>query len=123
MKLGHVGQLSANFPFQAGNDKPLQRIASAGSQELGMWVPGRHQHLLGLTIHGVKIGFDLDSQGFGPFAPVDRQHAMRRHTAQRLVVAEIILKWAFSLALRLFFLVFLFLLAAVRPRGDFGRRR
>ena len=74
MCFGPIGQFAAHFAFQARNDQPLQCVAPAAAQKVGVRMFGRHQQFVCRGLHGLLIGVDLDPQQLGLFAVRERKH-------------------------------------------------
>src|ERR1700755_1424628 len=92
MCLGIFRQRATSLSLQTGEQQPRQCVADAADQEIfvGM-VLGNHQ-LESERLNGRKISIDSHTEYLGLLAAINREHTMRRHTMQRLVKVEIIVK-------------------------------
>src|SRR5262249_6030684 len=84
-----MGQLPANLTLQAWQQQAVERAGGAGAEELGVRVVGQRQRIQGETLHRLAIEVELDRQGVLLLAAVDRQDAMRRNGADRLLELEV----------------------------------
>ena len=90
--LGPFGQLAAHLTLQAGHQQTVQGVPQAAAQEFGVRMIRADQAVLGPLVHGLHVGFDLDSQDLRSFAAIDGQQPVRRDLGQRFLVPEIILE-------------------------------
>ena len=67
MRFGQIGQLAADFAFEAGQHQPRQRVAHAAAQKLGVRMLGRHEQFVGRLLHGLAVGLDLARAASWPF--------------------------------------------------------
>lgn len=95
MRFTVFGDLPPELPLEAGQNEPRDRVPNTALEEFGMRMAGRHEHLLGGRLHFIHRPVDPNLEQFGPLAPVDRQHAVRRNPLDMLRVVEEVAKVLF----------------------------
>ena len=92
VQLGVIGQFAAYFPFQAGNDQPIEGVAEPSAQKFRMRMPRRDRNLFRFGQQRFGFHLDLDPQDFRTVPPIDRQQSVRRNLAERFLIVEIVLE-------------------------------
>ncbi len=91
VRLGAHRQFLADLALQAGQQQPRQGVNRHGAQEVGVRVVGQRQPLQRRLLHALLVELHLDRQRVFLLAAVDRQDAVRRDVAHRLVELEVAL--------------------------------